>query len=225
MSRYLKCTVPISTDRGVKMINFHKFEAVVRKPGGKIEESIQVLVRETSTQGIITRYSDGPYMLGSSYHRFPYITEDGIVKFYLPSGTYDIYLSDGELNRVFTGVHIGKLVGYDFEDLTEQGYYHWQKVLFTDDGFMATEKIITVERYVSSQTRYESTFIDSNGDPQVEAVVTHDINIQLLPGLYRITLREVDGQVYKVYDHEEIGIFAGDEGDDARCSLWQGIEW
>lgn len=207
------------------MINFHKFETMVRKPGGKIEENIQVLVRESTTQAIITRYSDGPYMLGSTYYRFPYSTTNGLVKFYLPTGSYDIYLSDGDRDRIFTGVQIGKLVGYEFEDLVEQGYYHWQKVLFTDDGFLETEKIITVERYVSSQTRYESTFIDHNGDPQTEATVTHDINIQLLPGLYRITLRELDGELYRIYDHEEIGIFDGEEGDDAKCSLWQGIEW
>jgi hypothetical protein len=206
------------------MINFHKFETTVRKPGGKVIPNIQVLVRESNTQAIITRYSDSPYMLGSTYYRFPYISNDGNIKFYLPTGTYDIYLSDGEQDRVFTGVQIGKLVGYDFEDLSDQGYYHWQRVLFNSDGFLESEKTLTIERYAGSQTKYPATFIDANGELQTEAVVTHDVNIQMLPGLYRITLSDGDA-VYRIFDHEEVGYFEGDEGEDAKCSLWQGIEW
>lgn len=205
------------------MLDFHKFETVIRKPGGKVESNIHVIVRESITQAIITRYSDSPHMLGSTYYRFPYITTTGHVKFYLPTGRYDIHLSDGDRTRIFTDVQVGKLVGYEYEDLSDQGYSHWQKVLFTDDGFLSGNKVLTAERYVSNQTRYPATFLDSEGNPLTEMEVNHDINIQLLPGVYRILLTDDDGVIE--FDHEEIGTFAGEEGDEAKCSLWQGIEW
>ena len=204
------------------MIDYHKFEKYFRLPGGKPDANITISLVESTTKYVIMRYADSPYVTGAVYTNFPYVSTNGYASFYIPNGTFDITMSNGTTSMTLYNYAIGHLNGYEYE-VIDDANYTWSKAIINELGEFETGLTLTVERYIGRDSLTESSFIV---DDVVYNSYSFDkfVQISIAPGYYKFTLTK-DGEIFRIYDHEEIGYFGGEPDECATTTIWGNVAW
>lgn len=205
------------------MLDYHKFSTVVRQAGGRPITNVSVTMRETTTQTVIVRYADGPTLGTAAYFNFPYVSTDGVVEFYVPSGTYDIVFTAGDRVLTMKNHRIGKLIGYNYQSIAESGFY-WNRTAVDTTGALISGVTLTMDRYTSDSSLSPYTFLDSENNPVSSLTFDKSVTISADPGVYRITM-SVDGEPVLIDDREEIGCYEGTPNADATVAIWGTVGW
>ena len=189
----------------------YKIEYRVRNESGAFLELVQVSAVDVET-GITATMYDGPFSHSLEVTDNNFSGEN--MGFYLRKGTYDITITDVSTgNRVILSKYfVGNNVSLP-EDTNDHRVFAWQRHIVANNGMLINNPLISVERYVTDVTLQPATFLPSmmwQHGPVNEYTYDSYVLLYVPAGLYRITARDINGNIIRIFDHVSVGVSAVD---------------